>query len=235
MTYASKVGWETWSDIKTALISRVEIFCLADLAGFLLKVDSTIANTEAKIKSLLKKKAHRSLTQIWSKSIFDTIQNSRLPFLFFEAYLISEISLRYHNLNKTISLIFPFTLSLITLVCLSVCIGASSPWNRGSQLQLNSGPWLLELETELWEDANLGQWRFHAECSSNFETNVCFHNNLMNTDSYFFNVLVWVWDEISSVWFNSEWKRWVPFLLSQAQIHRYLFSLLWRKKNWNIG
>ena len=116
---------------------QVEIFCFTDLAGFLLKLDSTITNTEAKVKSLLKKRAQRSLIQIWSRSIFDTIQNSRLPFLFFEAYLISEISLQYHNLNKTLSLIFPLTLSLmITLACLSVCIGACSPWSRDSQLQL---------------------------------------------------------------------------------------------------
>ena len=49
---------------------QVEIFCFTDLAGFLLKLDSTITNTEAKVKSLLKKRAQRSLIQIWSRSIF---------------------------------------------------------------------------------------------------------------------------------------------------------------------
>ena len=34
----------------------------------------------------------------------------------------------------------------------------------------------------------------------------------------FINVLVWVWDGISSVWFNSEWKRWVPFLLQFSSV-----------------
>lgn len=84
-------------------------------------------------KQKSKAKSRRSLIKVWSRSVFVPLQNPSLPFFWFEAFLFSEFSPCYNNLNKIISLIFPFVLSLtITFYLFEL------PWSREEFLNLGS-------------------------------------------------------------------------------------------------